>query len=272
MTDRFAPDSRSLRRELSGNAGLRVVDEADTVPTVDAVFFDLYGTLVDIRTDETSAAAWDALRSALSDCGVTYAGNAELQRRFETLAQPIRDAAVAAHGEWAEPDLLPVYAALAGECRNDDAMARSLAWTFRQASTSLLRVYPGAPELLARLRVAGKRVVLVSNAQSCYTRPELAALGLDRAFDRIVISSEVGVRKPSPAIFRRALETEHLTPDRVLMVGNDERAEILGAASAGIAGVYLRTEISPASDSQVSAHAALSLAGPDYAELLQYLT
>jgi len=59
-------------------------------------FFDLYGTLVDIRTDETSAAAWDALRSALSDCGVTYTGNAELQRRFETLAQPIRDAAVAA--------------------------------------------------------------------------------------------------------------------------------------------------------------------------------
>ena len=60
------------------------------------VFFDLYGTLVDIRTDETSAAAWDALRSALSDCGVTYTGNAELQRRFKPLAQPIRDAAVAA--------------------------------------------------------------------------------------------------------------------------------------------------------------------------------
>lgn len=161
---------------------------------------------------------------------------------------------------------------IGGERRNDDATAQSLAWTFRQASTSLLRVYPGAPELLARLRVAGKRVVLVSNAQSCYTRPELAALGLDRAFDRIVISSEVGVRKPSPAIFRRALEAEHLTPDRVFMVGNDERADILGAASAGIAGVYLRTEISPASDPQASAHAVLSLAGPDYAELLQYLT
>lgn len=272
MTDRFAPDSRSLRRELSGNAGLRVADETGAAPTVDAVFFDLYGTLVDIHADEAAAAAWDALRSALADRGVTYASNAELRRRFEILAQPMRDVAVAAHGEWAEPGLLPVYSALAGERRNDDATAQSLAWTFRQASTSLLRVYPGAPELLARLRVAGKRVVLVSNAQSCYTRPELAALGLDRAFDRIVISSEVGVRKPSPAIFRRALEAEHLTPDRVFMVGNDERADILGAASAGIAGVYLRTEISPASDPQASAHAVLSLVGPDYAELLQYLT
>ena len=83
-----------------------------------------------------------------------------------------------------------------------------------------------------------------------------------RAFDRIVISSEVGVRKPSPAIFLRALEAEHLTPDRVLMVGNDERADILGAASAGIAGVYPAYRISPASDPQASAHAALSLAGP----------
>ena len=87
-------------------------------------------------------------------------------------------------------------------------MARALAWTFRQASTSMLRLYPDALELLARLRSVGLHVVLVSNAQSCYTRPELAMLGLEYVFDRIVISSEIGVRKPSPAIFRRAAQAE----------------------------------------------------------------
>lgn len=35
----------------------------------DAVFFDLYGTLIDIRTDEWSQAAWEALRVALNDAG-----------------------------------------------------------------------------------------------------------------------------------------------------------------------------------------------------------
>lgn len=150
-------------------------------------------------------------------------------------------------------------------------MARALAWTFRQASTSMLRLYPGALELLARLRSVGLRVVLVSNAQSCYTRPELAMLGLEYAFDRIVISSEIGVRKPSPAIFRRAAQAEGVAPCRVLMVGNDERSDIMGAAGAGIDGVYMRTEISPTGDPQTSQHAVRSLTGPDYAGLLGYL-
>lgn len=244
----------------------------------DAIFFDLYGTLVDIRTDEESTAAWGALRAALAEYGVPYPGNASLRARFETLAEPIRAAAFAAHGAHAEPDLLPVFAGLMG-CRDaalaDLAsrmdMARALAWTFRQASTSMLRLYPGALELLARLRSVGLRVVLVSNAQSCYTRPELAMLGLEYAFDRIVISSEIGVRKPSPAIFRRAAQAEGVAPCRVLMVGNDERSDIMGAAGAGIDGVYMRTEISPTGDPQTSQHAVRSLTGPDYAGLLGYL-
>ena len=125
--------------------------------------------------------------------------------------------------------------------------------------------------MLARLRTAGLRIVLVSNAQSCYTRPELDLLGLAAAFDRIVISSEAGVRKPSPELFHRALEAERLDPSRVVMVGNDERADVLGARAAGMDGVYLRTAISPLDDPAASAHAVCSLAGPDYASLMRYL-
>ncbi|WP_223852129.1 HAD family hydrolase [Bifidobacterium myosotis] len=237
----------------------------------DAVFFDLYGTLVDIRTDESSDAAWEALREALTaQCGASYPDNESLRSRFDALAAPICAAAVARHGEWAEPDLLPVYRGLAHDS-GDDQVARALAWTFRRASTSLLRLYPGASELLARLRTAGLRIVLVSNAQSCYTRPELDLLGLTATFDLIVISSEAGVRKPSPELFRRALEAEQLAPSRVVMIGNDERADILGARAAGIDGIYLRTAISPSDDPAASAHAVCSLAGPDYASLMRYL-
>lgn len=237
----------------------------------DAVFFDLYGTLVDIRTDESSDAAWEALRKALTaQCGVSYPDTESLRSRFGELATLIRAASFARHGEWAEPDLLPVYRGLAHDS-GDDQGARALAWSFRRASTSLLRLYPGASELLARLRAAGLRIVLVSNAQSCYTRPELDLLGLAAAFDRIVISSEAGVRKPSPELFRRALEAGQLDPSRVVMVGNDERADVLGARAAGMDGVYLRTAISPPDDPAVSAHAVCSLAGPDYASLMRYL-
>ena len=49
----------------------------------DAVFFDLYGTLIDIRTDEWSQAAWEALRVALNDAGAGYADGDEAKRRFD---------------------------------------------------------------------------------------------------------------------------------------------------------------------------------------------
>ncbi|MBT1169704.1 HAD family hydrolase [Bifidobacterium sp. SO4] len=266
------------------------------MPTYSAVFFDLYGTLVDIRTDESSEIAWSALCDALAiECGALYPSNDALRERFEALADPIRAAAAEKHGEWAEPDLLPVYQELTvrptshqtggataagretagknGEPGNpaETEVARRLAWTFRRASTSLLHLYPGALQLLARLQAAGLRVVLVSNAQSCYTRPEMELLELAGAFNRIVISSEEGVRKPSPEIFNRALAREGLRPDQVVMVGNDSVSDIAGARAAGIDGIYLRTAISPPDDPAVCPEAVLSLTGPDYAGITRFL-
>ncbi|PJM78410.1 HAD family hydrolase [Bifidobacterium scaligerum] len=275
------------------------------MPQYSAVLFDLYGTLVDIRTDESSERAWTALCDALAiECGALYPSNEALRERFETLASPVRAAAENAHGEWGEPDLLPVYQGLTARAARrstlrealrqadgaagaggipdgisgdvaadvaDVSVARRLAWTFRRASTSVLRLYPSALELLDRLKAAGLRVVLVSNAQSCYTRPELGLLGLDDAFDRILISSEEGVRKPSPDIFRRALAREGLRPDQVVMVGNDSVSDIAGARAAGIDGIYLRTAISPPDDPDVCPEAVLSLTGADYAGLVRFL-
>ena len=252
----------------------------------DAVFFDLYGTLVDVRTDEDAPAAWRTLRLALAAHGVDYTTERALYTRFESLAAPLRLAAVRSRGRWAEPDLLPAFAGLLRADADADGVdgdadavgaagipdaAVDLAWTFRHASTSLLRTYPGAVDLLASLHAAGMRTVLVSNAQSCYTRPELTLLGLDRALDRIVISSEEGIRKPSPDFFRIALEREGLDPSRVLMVGNDERCDIIGARSAGIDGAYLRTAISPADDPAASDTAVASFDGADYDGLLEHI-
>lgn len=265
------------------------------MPNYSAAFFDLYGTLVDIRTDESSEIAWSALCDALAiECGALYPSNDALRQRFDELAAPIRAAAAEKHGEWAEPDLLPVYQGLTarpaaqqtggatvgrreaeqgGESRNpaETEVAHRLAWTFRRASTSLLHLYPGALQLLARLQAAGLRVVLVSNAQSCYTRPELELLGLDGAFNRILISSEEGVRKPSPELFNRALAREGLRPDQAIMIGNDSVSDIAGARAAGIDGIYLRTAISPPDDPAVCPEAVLSLTGPDYAGIERFL-
>lgn len=263
----------------------------------DAVFFDLYGTLVDIRTDEDSDVAWSSLYESL--CSLVAGTDIDqddpaihipvLRRRFAALFQSISDCQArqaSANGQLNsdddyEPDILPVYQALCADAvavsrrsisiSEIDAAARKAAWTFRRASTHMIRLYEGADDLLRSLQTAGLRVVLVSNAQACYTRPELDMLGLTPLFDRIVISSEEGVRKPSAKLFQRVLQREQLSADRVVMIGNDERCDILGARSAGIDGIYVHTEISPQNDPAVSDHAVQSFAGADYAGILRFL-
>lgn len=142
---------------------------------------------------------------------------------------------------------------------------------FRRASTNLIRLYPGVMAMLDRLHDAGMRTVLVSNAQSCFTRPELALLGLDKALDDVLISSEEGVRKPAAEFFERALQREGIAADQVVMVGNDTTSDIGGAANAGIDGIYFNTEISPSDDALTCERAALSCRGADYDAMLEFV-
>mgnify|MGYP002226654061 CR=1 FL=1 len=91
-------------------------------------------------------------------------------------------------------------------------------------------------------------VALLSNAQACYTRPELEETGLASVLDDVIISSEEKIRKPARDLYMLALDREFVTAKHALMVGNDERNDIIGANSAGLDAAYFRTEISPADD------------------------
>lgn len=236
-----------------------------------AVFFDLYGTLIDIRTDEESVRAWNALYEAFRDAGAEYASADGVRRAFdEGLAQ-----AMEGHesDRWYEPDYIPVYQRMLADrgVAADERMARDMGRVFRRASTNLIRLYPGAMAMLGRLHDAGVRTVLVSNAQSCFTRPELALLGLDKALDDVLISSEEGVRKPGAELFERALRREGLAADQAVMVGNDATSDIGGASSAGIDGIYFNTEISPSDDAVTCNRAVLSCRGADYDAMLEFV-
>jgi putative hydrolase of the HAD superfamily len=64
--------------------------------------------------------------------------------------------------------------------------------------------------------------------------PLLAAFGLSHFFESCIISSEVGASKPHPRMFQRALDSCGLPAERCLHVGDDERADVQGAAAMGL--------------------------------------
>jgi putative hydrolase of the HAD superfamily len=90
--------------------------------------------------------------------------------------------------------------------------------------------------LLEALRARGLKLALVSNTASpdWLLRPVLERQGLVDRVDAIVLSSEVGKRKPHPAIFERALAEVGVRPEEALFVGDRLDADVAGAANVGM--------------------------------------
>jgi len=59
-------------------------------------------------------------------------------------------------------------------------------------------------------------------------------MGLLEGLDVVVFSSDVGVRKPSPEIFRRALDSLGVAAERALFVGDRLVADVRGARDVGM--------------------------------------
>jgi putative hydrolase of the HAD superfamily len=90
--------------------------------------------------------------------------------------------------------------------------------------------------LLESLRDQGLKLGLVSNAfdPGWLLHRDLEQMGLDQRLDFSVFSSEVGTRKPHPAIFERALEALEVDPERALFVGDRLYEDVRGAAEVGM--------------------------------------
>jgi HAD superfamily hydrolase (TIGR01662 family) len=105
--------------------------------------------------------------------------------------------------------------------------------------------------LLEALRARGLKLALVSNTASpqWLLQPILERQGIAERVDAIVLSSEVGKRKPHPAIFERALSELDVDASDALFVGDRLEADVLGASRVGmmtIQAVWFRADEGPA--------------------------
>lgn len=95
-----------------------------------------------------------------------------------------------------------------------------------------MRIEPSMMDVVRTARTAGIRTGLLSNSWGLdYPRD-----GWEALFDAVVISGEVGLRKPDPAIYALAAERLGLPPERIVFV-DDLAANVRGAVEAGMVGV-----------------------------------
>lgn len=98
--------------------------------------------------------------------------------------------------------------------------------------------FDDAVPLLESLRARGVRLAIVSNWDT-RLRAILDERRLRPYFDAVVISAEVGWRKPHPAIFGKALGLLGCAPADALHVGDSVGDDVEGARAAGIRPVLL---------------------------------
>lgn len=230
------------------------------------LIFDLYGTLVDIHTEE-DCTAWEKTAFFFGFHGAAYTGP-ELLQSFQAAMAARKAQAVQAYECYPDIPMEEVFAQLfrqKGICDNAPELGIQALELFRISSLEYIRLYPGVPEALARLREKGFRLWLLSNAQAVCTRGELRLTGLDRAFDGVYLSSDFVCRKPDRRFFDALIQGEHLDPSRCLMIGNDRDTDIAGAKAQGLATLYLHTNLTPAEQpcARPDLHPSIS-AGPHW--------
>lgn len=116
---------------------------------------------------------------------------------------------------------------------------RELNSAFLQAMAEICHPIEGAVELLDKLRGKAK-LGIITNGFTELQIVRLEKTGLKDHIDLLVVSEEVGIAKPHPAIFDHAIERMgYPARDKVLMVGDNPDSDILGALNAGLHSCWL---------------------------------
>lgn len=129
---------------------------------------------------------------------------------------------------------------------------RALAENMRRTHMKAVREVTSTPQANAeavRRMAQHYRMALLSNFDDSETGREIVEdSGVAHLFEVILISADVAMRKPNPAIFMHLLDAMKLAPAEVLFVGDTPLEDVLGAQRAGIPIAWLshgRTELPP---------------------------
>lgn len=210
--------------------------------------FDLYGTLIDINTDEWCDDLWKKMAILYGYKGAHYTYD-ELNSEYGRLVELEKAAVRKRHPEYNVVDIKieKVFKKLFTQkgVKVTKAQVAFVAEAFRCYSTKYIKLYDGVIDLLDTLKAKGKKIYLLSNAQRYFTENELNMLGLTEYFDGICISSDEECSKPDSCYYKTLFDRYGLEKSESIMIGNDYLSDIGGAAHFGIDSLYIHQSISP---------------------------
>ena len=205
------------------------------------VFFDLYGTLLCYGNMEAAGESWyHAIRRELIDSGRAFDEETLIQLCEEFLLQPEPPV---------QDDGLTVYERRMRELVGELGLALALEELRRISEASIAAWHahtpldPEAKSVLGELQGRYKLALISNFDHPPHVHRLIDELALRPFFDAVVVSGDVGIKKPDPAIFTPALEQTGLVADEALFVGDSPEDDVAGARAAGLRPVLIQRSL-----------------------------
>ncbi|MCL2577285.1 MAG: YjjG family noncanonical pyrimidine nucleotidase [Defluviitaleaceae bacterium] len=196
-----------------------------------AVFFDADDTLINHKECEKQA-----LKYLFDNIGISYKN--EYQNIFRPLDRMLWE------NETILPKDIPTHRfKIFFEKINIDyknfAKANDL---FKKGLANAFALTENAEKIIKYLHNKGYSLYVVTNGLIELQRPRVTNSKIGKFISYVMVSEEVGAKKPNPLIFNILLQKINFNPNEVIMVGDSLKNDIQGAKNANIKSVWFNPE------------------------------
>lgn len=201
-------------------------ERRDWLSLLDAVVFDLDGTLVQLTID------FAQMRAQVYEIVACYGVEVDARRQGLFVLELIAD--VTAELKRRSP----------GQAARFEAQANTAIEAIELEAAQRAELFPGVPELLAWLRERGLKLGIIT--RNCRAAAGAVLQSLEPLMGVVLTRDDVPAVKPDPLHLRRALETLGVCGERTLMVGDHPLDVNTGQAVGAFTAAILRPGETPA--------------------------
>jgi putative hydrolase of the HAD superfamily len=207
------------------------------MPHIKAIGFDLFNTLFTIEPSALEQAV-ERLTLSLNMSGISVEEGsfkkAHLEAALRFIAEARRDGRETHNRFWISAALL----SQGYKVEPDDSRIAAAVNAYFSAFMGRCHLIPGTIEMLEILKGTYRLGLLSNFTHPPAIREIIDSLGLTPHFDIVLISGELGYRKPHPLVFQQLMRELGVRSDQLIYIGDDPEPDITGARHVGIRPVW----------------------------------
>lgn len=203
-----------------------------------AVMFDCYNTLLRYESKEDKDGIWDMMLEAIqymTEKKLTITAK-ELEKLYQKACDTEERKCIKERGPHAEVSFSRAWYEVLTKLNIPEKMAEEKAedmlLVFRLYTRKQRHLFSNVKKELLKLKENGMKLLLLSNAQTCFIYNELPE-EIRNLFDELMISENMGLKKPSEELFRIAFKRLGLKPEETVFVGDSAEDDMIPSGKLG---------------------------------------